>query len=125
MILNLNKTESAVLLFHMAMMRKSARNTFKRNKQGNSKEMLSSFDEIKNSLEEFMENQDEQAEEEKKKYEFHYNINEIIMLNGFIGSYTEKLEKTLSAAGQIVEEDRKQIDCLLTIKDRTGKLLNA
>lgn len=116
MILNLNKTEMAVLLLHFSLMRKSARNTFKRNYGKQSKEMLSSFDEIKDNLELAI-------EEEKEKETFHFNIKEINMLHSFLESYIGKLESTLQATGKVEYEDQKQIDCLRDIQERTQKLI--
>lgn len=123
MIVNLSKTETAVLLLHMAMMRKSARNTFKRNYGKESKEMLSSFDEVKNSLDERMSEEIEEEIPEEMKYTFHYNIKEINMLHSFLESYVPKLEENLQAAGEIMEEDQKQIDCLREIEDQTARRL--
>ncbi|TRM08784.1 hypothetical protein FH966_14730 [Lentibacillus cibarius] len=121
MILNLQRTETAVLLLHMSMMRKNARNVFKANYGRNDyKEVLNSFDEVKIELENVVENSSEDEPEEA--HIFHFNINEIDMIISFLNAYIPKLQDTLKRSGEIVDEDWKQIQCLKVIQDKANRM---
>lgn len=119
MILRLRQSETAVLLLHMAMTRKSARNTFKRNHKTEAKELLESFDQVKAALEIIIE---EAKESQDKINHLHFNINEIKLLQSFLKSYIPILSKTVTEAGSL-EEDVKQIKVLDMIEKQSSKLL--
>lgn len=113
MILNLDKTEIAVLLFHMALMRNNVKKGFK--KKENGQEVLNSFDEVKTNLEtKFAEI--ETDPDDYKKHTFNFNINEYKMLESFLTWYIPTVKDTLKKSGSIKEEDRKQLDCLENIQ---------
>lgn len=121
MIINLNKSEIAVLLFHMSLTRKNVRNGFKSNYKGKHKEVLNSFDEVKNTLESTV--NDLEVMDNVEVMEFNYNINEINMIDSFLKWYIVKLEKTLKATGNIVDEDKKQIEVLKDIKKKVSRTI--
>jgi len=121
MIINLNKSEIAVLLLHMSITRKNIRNGFKRNYKGQHKKVLNSFDEVKNSLE--MTIDDIENMNNDKLIEFNFNVNEIKMIDSFLDWYVVRLEKTLKGAGRIIDEDKKQIQVLKSIHKKAGKTL--
>lgn len=122
MILRLKKIDIAVLLLHTGLMRKGARNVFKRNySKTEGKDLLNSYDEVKNSLETKMQEVEEQ--DENILHDIHYNRLEIDMLHSFLMSYIPQLEKTLKQAGNVQIEDKKQIDTLKMILNQLEKLL--
>lgn len=120
MLLRLKRSESALLLLHMAMMRKNARNTFKKNQKKESKELLQSFDDVKNALESVIEQTDETQGNLISDY--HFNVREIKLIYSFLDSYLPLLENTVKRAGES-EEDMKQIEILQTIKKANRELL--
>lgn len=121
MIINLNRSEIAVLLLHMSITRKNIRNGFKRIYKGRHKKVLNSFDEVKNSLE--MTIGDIENMDNDKLVEFNFNVNEIKMIDSFLNWYVVRLEKTLKGAGRIIDEDKKQLEVLKNIHKKAGKTL--
>ncbi|QGH32605.1 hypothetical protein GI584_00225 [Gracilibacillus salitolerans] len=120
MLLRLDQSETALLLAHMAMTRKSARNTFKRNHKNEKKELLQSFDEVKDCLEEVIENTNEEVRDQVNN--FHFNVREVKMIHSFLSSYIPLLSETIKKAGA-KEGDKEQIKALEKIKEYSHKLL--
>lgn len=128
MILQLNNLEMGTLMLHMAMMRQNVRNGFKSNYgKAQGKEMLKSYDEVKNAMESNISVKEDMAEEEMVKESFtfqdlHFNIQEIIMLSSFMDFYLPKLTETLEAAGKVSAEDQLQLDSLESIRIKVEEL---
>ncbi len=126
MILNLSKGDISVLLLSMTITRKNVRNGFKRNYgKTESKEILASFDEVKQSLEEIIDPVEENEEANPKEMHIlHYNIKEIDVIHSFILWYLPKLTETLEEAtkGKINDEDQRQIEVLNRILSKVDKL---
>lgn len=119
MLLRLDQSETALLLAHMAMTRKSARNTFKRNHKNEKKELLQSFDEVKANLEHVIENSEEASDH---VYDFYFNVREIKMIYSFLASYIPLVSDTVKKAG-VKDGDKEQLAALEKIKDQSYKLL--
>ncbi|WP_208592335.1 hypothetical protein [Gracilibacillus suaedae] len=119
MLLRLDQGETALLLAHMAMTRKSARNTFKRNHKNEKKELLQSFDEVKANLEHVIENSEAASDQ---VYDFYFNVREIKMIYSFLASYIPLISDTVKKAG-VKDGDKEQIEALEKIKEQTYKLL--
>lgn len=125
MILTLKRAEISVLLLHMAMSRKNARNVFKRNYRNQGKQrvldLLTSFDEIKDELELII---SETSEDEGELIStLHFNINEMSLLQSFLSSYVPLLDKTLKTAGNMLDEDIKQVEILSMIETKSRKMI--
>ncbi|UOQ47231.1 hypothetical protein MUN88_14265 [Gracilibacillus caseinilyticus] len=120
MLLRLKHSESALILLHMAMTRKSARNTFKRNHKKESKELLASFDEVKEELEKAVDQTDEN--QGFLVTDYHFNVREIQMLYSFLSSYIPLLSDTVKKAGD-KDEDRYQVLDLQRINVQLQKML--
>lgn len=118
MILNLNKTEVAVLLLHLTLMRKNVKKGFK--KKENGEEVFNSFETVRLSLEEAIEKMEDK---EIETIELHHNIKEINTLDSFLSWYIEKLERTLIESGRITKEDKGQIESLISVHQQTINLL--
>ncbi|WP_018931355.1 hypothetical protein [Gracilibacillus lacisalsi] len=119
MLLRLDHSETALLLAHMAMTRKSARNTFKRNHKNVKKELLQSFDEVKANLEYVIENTEEASDQ---VYDFYFNVREIKMIYSFLASYISLISDTVKKAG-VKDGDKEQIEALEKVKEQSYKLL--
>ncbi|CDQ42125.1 hypothetical protein [Virgibacillus salexigens] len=123
MLLRMNRIESSVLLLQMAISRKNVRNTFKRNyNKVESKELLSSFDEVKEVLEIEIEQTEEDQGEVLRDY--HFNIKEIKMISSYLENYVPMLQNTAEQSGNMLEEDKQLINTLYCIRDRTKGLLD-
>lgn len=121
MILRVKKIDISILLLHITLMRKSAKKVFKRNyNKAESKELLKSYDDVKNGLEMKMEEVNGQVE--NTIHQIHYNKADIDMLQSFLTSYIPELEKTLKTAGKEQIEDKKQIDHLKSILHQLNNL---
>ncbi len=126
MILNLSKGDISVLLLNMTITRKNVRNGFKRNYgKTESKEILASFDEVKQSLEEIIDPIEENEEvDPKEMHIIHHNIKEIDMIHSFLLWYLPKLRETLEEAtkGRLNDEDQKQLEVLERILVKVDNL---
>lgn len=120
MILRANKLEIAVLILHMSIMRKNIKKGFKSNyKSDKGKEVLSSFDSVKTTLQEGF----EALEDEKKEIDLHFNVIEVNTLSSFIDWYIEEVDLTFEAAGKKVKQaDKEQMDLLKEIKIKIDEL---
>lgn len=112
MILQLEKNEMAALVLHMSIMRKNVRKGFKSNYGSQSKEVLKSYDEVKNTVIKQLEG----LEEDPGCMVFHFNILEINMLHSFLGFYMAELNKL--ELNKMNEIDLEQINCLGTIQEK-------
>lgn len=128
MILNINKLEISVLLLHMTITRKSIRNGFKRNYRNKEyKEFLSSFDEVKESLETVVSDIDDENDDLTQVVELNYNIREFKMIDAFLNWYVNRLESTLKDASEltnknILKEDLEQLNALKSIENKMTRL---
>lgn len=122
MIINLKKIEISVLLLHMAIMRKNIKRGFKSNYgQSKGKEMLSSYDIVKDELKTAFEGLEDQPESQVK--EVHFNIKQVEMLQSFLNWYSLELELTLDSANNNNKEDREQLSIIKQVQERTKEVL--
>lgn len=112
MILQLERNEMAALVLHMSIMRKSVRKGFKSNYGSRSKEVLSSYDEVKNTVTQEL----EVFEGDTGHIVFHFNILEIDMLHSFLSFYTKELHKF--ELDKINGTDLEQIKSLESIQEK-------
>lgn len=119
MIVRLNKAEIAVLLLHMTITRKNVRNGFKHIGKTRHKEVMNSYDEIKNTLEVNIEHLEHI--EEQEQVIFNFNINEINMINLFLNWYVASLKDLLIEAGKYVGEDERQVQLMHEIHSKVKK----
>lgn len=116
MILQLNNKEMAALVLHMSIMRKNVRKGFKSNYGNDSKKVIASYDEVKNTVATALET----THEDDSCY-LHFNIKEVDMLFSFLEFYVMQLHDTLDFK-KISSEDNEQIECLKMIKSKTEEL---
>lgn len=90
MILELDKEEMAILIFHMSLMRKNVRKGFKSNLGKTYKEALFSYDKVKETVNEALEGAGEEVNQT-----FNLETKEIDMLLSFLEFYIAELNKHL------------------------------
>lgn len=119
MILNLETKEVAVLVLHMSIMRKNVRKGFKSNYGNEAKEILVSYDEVKNTMISALK---EMAEQEEKR-DFNFNIREIEMLSSFLDFYIVQFQAVIDESkDNVSQEDKLQVDYLHIIKSKVDSL---
>lgn len=120
MILKANKLELAVLILHMSIMRKNIKKGFKSNyKSDKGKEVLTSFDSVKTTLQEGF----EALEHEMNELDLHFNIVEVNTLSSFIDWYINEVDLTFEAAGKKVKQaDKEQMDLLKEIQSKIEEM---
>lgn len=116
MILRMNQPEVASTVLHMAIMRKSVRNGFKRNYKERSKEMVASFDEVKDTMEKALVDLNENSCHEM---DLHFNVKEVDMLESFLAFYLPKME---SYKESFMEQDYEQLEHLQSIAEKLKEL---
>lgn len=128
MIVNMKGQAVATVVLHMSIMRQNVRNVFKKNygkQQG--KQLLESYDEVKNTLEKVLgteeaETEEKLLEEAQEVHEFHFNVLEVQTLSSFLNFYIPTLEDFLKKSGTIQEADQGQLDTLVEVKGELDEL---
>lgn len=121
MILRLIKPEIGALLLHMSIMRKNVRKGFKTNYGSKAKETLASYDEVKQTLINVLEDQENAAE----WTDLHFNIKEVEMLHSFLDFYTKEINKTFEDVKKLGSDDQEQIAALNNVKTKVDEMMVA
>ncbi len=116
MLIRLEKKEVGALLLHMSIMRKNVRKGFKSNYKGDSKSVLASYDEVKNTLTQVLES------DSNDWNDLHFNIKEVEMLHSFLEFYTKEIDRTFLDK-KISVEDQQQIDSLHEVKIKVDEMI--
>lgn len=117
MMITLSRPEMAALTLHMYIMRRNVRKGFKRNHGKSSGAVLAAYDEVKNTTAHALEN----LTEDEQGFTFHYNIQEIDMIQSFLSFYLAEIEKEMNAA-DLNQEDQDQLVYLQAVKDKVDLL---
>lgn len=117
MIITLTRPEMAALTLHMYIMRRNVRKGFKRNHGKSAGAVLAAYDEVKNTTAHALEN----LAENDQGYTFHYNIQEIDMMQSFLSFYLAEIDKEMTVA-DLNQEDQDQILYLQAVKEKVDLL---
>jgi len=116
MIIRLEQKEMGALLLHMSIMRKNVRKGFKSNYKGDSKKVLKSYDEVKETLTQALESNGTSWSD------LHFNIKEVEMLHSFLSFYTKEIDRTFLDK-KLSVEDQQQIDSLHEVKIKVDEMI--
>ncbi|MBU8905586.1 hypothetical protein [Desertibacillus haloalkaliphilus] len=98
-MITLSQEQSLILQFHLSVMRGSVKKGFKKTYGFKYREKMKLYDEVIKKL--------QSVDQSLEVQEYNLSIDEVEMLNQFLGFYITELESNLSGDGQ--DEDQKDI----------------